>query len=148
MKINYKITTIGLAGILLITYAWHWEDMFFHDKNKTGNGMNMKGEMNGMRGMHQMEDNMMMGDDKMDKMNMQDTMSSMTGKMQNKSGKELEQIFLREMIMHHDGAVEMAKKLIEDKTVDIELVKFSNQIISAQSSEIKMMNTWLNTKYK
>ena len=47
------------------------------------------------------------------------------------------------MIPHHQGAVDMAKLLLEDKTVSPQLQKFAQDIITAQESEIKMMNEWL-----
>lgn len=70
-------------------------------------------------------------------------MTNMTSGMQGKTGKELEKAFLTEMIVHHQGAVDMAKMLLQDKTISPELVKFANGIISAQESEIKQMNDWV-----
>jgi uncharacterized protein (DUF305 family) len=71
------------------------------------------------------------------------TMNDMVGMMDGKTGKALEKEFIVGMIPHHQGAVDMAKKLLADPTVSQELKTFANQIISAQEGEIKMMGEWL-----
>ncbi len=114
-NINYKIVSIVLAGILLVTYAWHWQEIFGHETNDDGKSQ-MKMEM---------------------------TMSDMVKMMDGKTGKALEKEFIMGMIPHHQGAVDMAKKLLQDNTVSPELKKFANDIIKAQDGEIKMMNEWL-----
>lgn len=142
MKINYKIVTIVLAGMLIITYAWHWENIFFHDKSE----MKMDNMMGNMNSMHQMPNGQMMSNGSMDmgNMNMEDmTMNDMVKMMEGKTGKALEKEFLAGMIPHHLGAVEMSKKLLEDKTISPEIKKFAEDIIKAQEGEIKMMNEWL-----
>jgi uncharacterized protein (DUF305 family) len=145
MKINYKITTIILSAILLITYAWHWQDIFNH--NSSENNMNMQSnKMSDMKNMHQMPNGQMMSNDGMNMggMNMMDmTMTDMVKMMDGKTGKELEKEFITGMIPHHQGAVDMANKLLANPTVSPELKNFANQIISAQEGEIKMMNEWL-----
>ena len=139
-KIDYKITTIILAGLLLVTYAWHWNAMFFHNTNDTKmSGMNMKN-------MHMMGNGEMMSNDGMnmgdkDMMNM--TMADMVKMMDGKTGKGLEKEFILGMIPHHQGAVEMSKRLLQDKTISLEMKKFAENIIAAQEGEIKMMNLWL-----
>ncbi len=134
MKINYKIATIVLTAILLITYAWNWDSLF------SRNEMKMDNKSNTMGGMHQMPDGSMMNNSG-DMMDM--TMNDMVGMMKGKTGKDLEKEFLLGMIPHHQGAVDMAKLLLQDKTVSVEIQKFANDIIKAQESEIKMMNGWL-----
>lgn len=126
MKINYKIVTIILTGIPLITYAWHWEEIFFHSVNDR---VNTK---------------MVMDHSSMEMNNMSDmTMNDMLKMMENKTGKDLEKEFLLAMIPHHEGAVAMAKKILQDKTVTSEIKNFAENIIKAQASEIKIMNEWL-----
>ncbi len=150
MKINYKIVTLILAGILIITYAWHWEDIFYHNKS-----CDMKmGSMNMSNG-HMMSDGKMMSSGSMNmggiKMNgnmMDMTMGDMLKMMEGKTGKALEKEFITGMIPHHVGAVEMSKRLLQDKTISAEMKKFAEDIINAQEGEIKMMKTWLETKYK
>ena len=89
-------------------------------------------------GMHMMADGTRMGNGGMDSM-----MDGMLENMKGKSGKELEKVFLTDMILHHQGAVDMAKMLLQDKTVGQELVKFANDIISAQEREIGQISYWL-----
>ena len=46
-------------------------------------------------------------------------------------------------IVHHQGAVNMARELLKDRSVKPELVKFANEIITNQSKEIEMQKDWL-----
>ena len=73
--------------------------------------------------------------------NMDTTMAGMTAILEDRQGAEFEQAFIDEMIVHHDGAVDMAKLLLAG-TARPELVKLGNDIISAQTGEIKMMKGW------
>ncbi len=59
-----------------------------------------------------------------------------------KSGEEYEEAFLRGMIVHHLGAVEMAEGLLEE-TDRPELVELAENIIETQSVEIDLMKSWL-----
>lgn len=142
---NYKIITLILAGILIVTYTWHWEAIFSHryDMRK----MDMSGmHMQNNSGMHQMPNGQMMMNDG-SQMNMGDmTMNQMVNDMQGKTGRDLEKAFITGMIPHHQGAVDMAKILLQDKTVSVQVRKFAEDIIKAQESEINMMNGWLQTK--
>ena len=79
----------------------------------------------------------------MDNMNMGSmTMDQMSADLKGKSGRDLEKAFITGMIPHHQGAVDMAKVLLQDKTISPKFVKFANDIIKAQEGEIKMMNEW------
>ncbi len=112
-------------------------------------GGNPMGNNKMMGNMHQMPDGSMMSNngmkmESMDSMNMMDmTMTDMVKMMDGKTGKALEKEFITGMIPHHQGAVDMANKLLLDKTISPEIKKFAEQIISAQESEIKMMSEWL-----
>src|SRR3989344_8527744 len=64
----------------------------------------------------------------------------MTG-LYGKTGDELDEAFLDGMIVHHEGAVEMAQVLLKN-TKRTELVKLGNDIIAAQMQEIEMMQGW------
>ena len=72
------------------------------------------------------------------------TMADMTAGLEGKSGEEFEKAFIDEMIVHHEGAVDMAEMLLQ-KTKRPELVKLGNDIINAQTSEIEMMKEWRQT---
>jgi len=50
--------------------------------------------------------------------------------------------FVRGMIPHHQGAVDMAKIELQYGK-DTELRKFAQKVIDVQSDEIKMMQDWL-----
>ena len=50
--------------------------------------------------------------------------------------------FIRQMIPHHEGAIEMAKALKTDDTY-AELSKLADNIIRAQTAEIDQMKEWL-----
>ena len=55
--------------------------------------------------------------------------------------------FVKGMIPHHQGAIDMAQVLLE-KGKDPELKKLAEGIIKAQEAEIKMMNEWLKANEK
>lgn len=98
------------------------------------------------RGMHQMDDSSMMYNDMMDhgRMNMDDMMMTMTKNLKGKTGAAFDQAFISEMIPHHQGAVEMAE-LVLTSTDRPELKKLAQEIIDAQTKEIKMMQEWQTT---
>ena len=91
-------------------------------------------------GMHQMSNGMMMSTSH-DSMDMGAMMTAMNTQLSGKTGAEFEKAFLSEMIVHHQGAVEMAQTVLQ-KTTRPELVKLANDIITAQNSEITMMQQW------
>jgi uncharacterized protein (DUF305 family) len=76
-------------------------------------------------------------------MSMDSMMMDMLAGMRGKSGKDLEKAFITEMIPHHQGAVDMAKMLLKDPSINSNLKAFAENIIKAQESEILQMNTWL-----
>lgn len=53
--------------------------------------------------------------------------------------------FVRGMIPHHQGAIDMAKVLLEHGQ-DPELRKLAEAIVSAQDGEIAFMRAWLEKK--
>jgi len=136
---NYKIITIILAVILVIVFVSKPGNLFSFYSNETM----MDRNMGGMQNMHRMSDGSMMNNNQ--GMSMGNMMMDMTLNMKGKEGKDLEKIFITEMIPHHQGAVDMARLLLKDKTIRPELVKFANDIITAQEAEIKQMQEWLKS---
>lgn len=78
---------------------------------------------------------------------MQSSMDSMTAGLQNKSGDEFDKAFLNEMIIHHQGAIDMAD-LVLRKSNRPELKQLADNITAAQTKEIDQMETWLAEWYK
>ncbi|MES2971010.1 MAG: DUF305 domain-containing protein [Patescibacteria group bacterium] len=64
-----------------------------------------------------------------------------TAKLKSLKGDDFDKAFMVEMIEHHEGAIDMAK-LIEANAKHDELKKLGQDIISAQSKEIDMMQAW------
>jgi uncharacterized protein (DUF305 family) len=74
-------------------------------------------------------------------------MMDMTSRMQGKTGSELDKVFLEDMIIHHQGAVDMAK-ILDAGTQRPELKKMAADIINVQTKEIQMMQGWLKDWYQ
>ena len=93
--------------------------------------------------MHMMSDGTMMHDEEM---GMEAMMHDMMMGLEGKTGDEFDKAFLSEMIVHHEGAVDMAEA-VRATAKRPELVKLANDIISAQTKEISMMKSWLSDWY-
>lgn len=78
---------------------------------------------------------------------MNNTMTGMISGLQGKTGDAFDKEFLSEMIVHHQGAVEMAKAVLATSKRP-ELIKLANDIISAQTKEIGMMQGWQSAWFK
>lgn len=63
-----------------------------------------------------------------------------------KTGDAYEEAWLRGMVVHHLGAINMAEELTE-KSDRPELIEFANTIINDQSEEVEQMKGWLNEWY-
>lgn len=87
-------------------------------------------------GMHVMEGGQMM----------QDSMEGMMADLDGKVGDEFDKAFLSGMIIHHEGAVEMAEAALQNARHQ-EIKTMANAIISAQTSEITQMKQWLKDWY-
>jgi uncharacterized protein (DUF305 family) len=69
------------------------------------------------------------------------TMDSMTMNLEGKTGDQFDQAFIQQMIVHHEGAVKMAKLSARNAKHD-EIKTLSQAIIVAQEKEIAEMKDW------
>lgn len=74
-------------------------------------------------------------------MTMEDMMESMNGNLRGKTGAAFDRAFLKEMIMHHEGAVEMARTALQSSQQE-EIADLASSIILAQENEIAQMKEW------
>lgn len=72
---------------------------------------------------------------------MDDVMDSMMSGLDTRQGEGFDRVFLEKMILHHQGAVEMAK-LAQEQAKHQEIIDLSQRIIDSQTSEIEMMKSW------
>lgn len=92
---------------------------------------------------HQMPDGSMMHNDHAHD-SMESMMHDMTASLEGKIGSDFDREFLVQMIVHHQGAVEMAE-MVAQQTTRPELRQLAQDIIVAQKREIQMMQNWNNT---
>lgn len=76
-----------------------------------------------------------------DSADMHGAMGSMMSGLSGKTGDVLDKAFIDEMIVHHEGAVQMAETLLQG-TKRAELLNLGKNIITAQTQEIQMMKEW------
>jgi uncharacterized protein (DUF305 family) len=95
-------------------------------------------------GTHMMPDGSMMANG--GSMDMTSMMIAMNAELRGKTGDAFDRAFLREMIVHHEGAVEMAKLALTNAKHQ-EIIDLSKAIITAQNKEIGDMRSWLNSWY-
>lgn len=69
------------------------------------------------------------------------SMADMTAALQGKTGAEFDQAFLLQMIVHHQGALDMAN-LAKHNAQHDEVKQLANNILSSQGKEINQMRTW------
>lgn len=73
---------------------------------------------------------------------MSQMMTEMNMSLEGKTGDAFDRAFLEEMIVHHEGAVDMAQQVLEVSERD-ELRNLATAIIDAQTTEIDMMKNWI-----
>ncbi len=73
-------------------------------------------------------------------------MHDMNAALNGKSGDAFDQAFISEMIVHHQGAIDMAA-LALTSAKHSELKDLANDIITAQTSEIAQMKQWQKDWY-
>lgn len=89
---------------------------------------------------HKMPDGTMMANDHAHD-SMEEMMHEMSDSLVGKTGGDFDKEFLTQMIVHHQGAVEMAEMVLKQSNRP-ELIQLAKDIISAQNKEIKMMQDW------
>lgn len=77
---------------------------------------------------------------------MDHAMDSFVSGLKGKTGDEFDRAFVKEMIVHHEGAVEMAEQALVSASRE-EIQNLAREIIAAQTREIDMMQTWLHEWY-
>ncbi|MEO8572968.1 MAG: DUF305 domain-containing protein [Pyrinomonadaceae bacterium] len=95
-----------------------WRDKWFAEKAKAINH-NFPGMAHGMGGMD-------------------------LKKLESLLGNEFDIEFLKQMIPHHEGAIEMAKNR-QKRDTNSELKELAGDIITAQEAEIKQMHAWFGS---
>lgn len=70
-----------------------------------------------------------------------EAMDNMVSSLKDKQGDTYDEAFINEMIMHHQGAIDMAK-LSESRAKHQEIKDLSKAIIEAQEHEIADMKSW------
>lgn len=127
---NKNNTVLLSAAFLIIGFLVGW--LVFGNKtpeissnsHMMGNGQMMQNEM----------------------MSMGDAMQKMTASLYGKTGSEFDKAFIDEMIVHHEGAVEMAQLALKNGGRK-EIKDMANGILSAQTSEINQMKMWRSSWY-
>ncbi len=90
-------------------------------------------------GAHMMPDGQMMGGN--GNIDMDDMMNVMNAELKGKTGDTFDQAFISGMIVHHQGAVEMAQlALVNAKHQEIK--NLAREILLAQNKEIADMKMW------
>lgn len=108
-----------------------------------GAGYFARGSQMPMAGQHMMPGGGMMHDSGM---GMGGAMDSMTMDLRGKTGDEFDKAFLAGMIVHHEGAVEMAQMALQYAKHQ-EIKDMAQAIISAQTTEINQMKAWGKSWY-
>lgn len=126
----------GVIGVL-IGGAIIW----FLATNAVNNSMTGMMRMMGMR----VGNNMMQQEAKEQEkdygMGMGSSMDEMMDSLEGESGDEFDNAFMEAMIVHHQGAIEMAKEA-KEKAKHQEIKDLAEDIISAQTKEIEQMRQW------
>ena len=138
---NKENVLYGIVGLLLgVIITWAVSNAAFsnHRMGMMDRG-GMKAMMNGSD-----EGRGMMGQDR--DMGMNSAMQNMMQGLNGKTGDEFDKAFLSEMIVHHQGAVDMANSALKNAQHE-EIKKMANDIISAQTKEISQMKAWQQAWY-
>jgi uncharacterized protein (DUF305 family) len=69
--------------------------------------------------------------------------ADMTTSLEGKTGDDFDQAFLSGMIVHHQGAIDMARLAKQNAKHD-EIKTLADEVIAAQTTEIADMKSWQN----
>lgn len=72
---------------------------------------------------------------------MNTSMDDMMATLDGKKGDDFDKAFISEMIVHHQGAIDMAQAAKSNAKHD-EIKRMADDIITAQTKEITQMKTW------
>jgi uncharacterized protein (DUF305 family) len=142
-QIMKKLVLVAAVGLLLasaVAYA-----QMHHGPGKMGQGgMHGMGEMHGRGGMHGSASHgtSTKGDRGPSSLAFQGINAKMHEAMDIAFTGNADVDFVRGMIPHHEGAVDMAKTVIAFGK-DLEVKKLAEEIIKAQEGEIARMREWL-----
>ncbi|MBI2022642.1 DUF305 domain-containing protein [Candidatus Daviesbacteria bacterium] len=127
----------GIIGLLIGVMVTVFVAQTAVNTNNSGM-MRMMGMRGGstMMGQNQLQNNFNNG-----RMGMGSSMQDMMGSLKDKSGDEFDKVFIESMIIHHQGAINMAEQAKVNAFHD-ELKKMADDIISAQTKEIETMRQW------
>ncbi len=75
------------------------------------------------------------------------SMEDMTAALSGKTGDEFDKAFLAGMLIHHEGAVEMAEAALVSANHE-EIKEMAKAIIDTQSKEISQMRAWETEWYQ
>jgi uncharacterized protein (DUF305 family) len=130
MQENKGSYIMGGLGVMLLVVI----GLMSYNAGKIAGAKNMH------MGMMQMDSQSLQGGLPTDHSKM--TMEQMTKGLAGLQGDEFDRAFVEMMIVHHQGAVDMAK-LIPAQAKHEELKKLGGDIITTQTKEIEMMKGWI-----
>lgn len=135
-----------LAALLIIILVWHYQTIATVKEHTPAPEVTTTQNTTPAPGTHIMPDGTVMSNDHAASPSMSDMMHDMNASLRGKTGDELDKTFLAEMIVHHQGAVDMAEFILDSKHP--ELAKLGRDIITAQKKEIEMMKRWQTEWFK
>ncbi len=143
MKNNSVIIISGLATFVGLTLGY-----VIWGNNASSDMMNMNSNTSKSPG-HMMPDGTMMMNmpEENTTMTMDNMMGNMMKDLEGKTDAAFDEVFLRDMIIHHEGAVAMAEAALTS-TERPEILALAEVIITAQNQEISQMKTWQSSWFQ
>lgn len=138
-----KVIAIAVLMLIIGLVLGSMLDSKMDKKGKYGYGKDRGGQM---MNSHMMPNGEMMSNGT-ESMSMADMMQSMNAELQGKTGDAFDQVFLSEMVVHHEGAVEMAQLALTNAKHQ-EIKDLAKAIIAAQNKEIADMKGWMKAWYQ